>query len=163
MTFSKETGCSSSPGKRQNDSKRIETKNSVKAYGEERRIKHDDSYATARTWMEDRAQRFSVVASEGQLAFEERSSLFPVRRRSPWIRAWRGLHDRGGTGGSCQSAGNVCQLPGGSLRDRDSTVVVDRWLNTNWRFWGGIGRSYNLWQRNSSEDCSKMMRQLLDA
>lgn len=91
--------------------------------------------------MEDRAQRFSVVASKGQLASEERSSLFPVRRRSPWIRAWRGLHDRGGTGGSCQSAGNVCQLLGGSLRDRDSTVAVNRWLNTPLRTddFGGEG------------------------
>lgn len=80
--------------------------------------------------MEDRAQGIGVAVEEGQLASEERPRLFPVRRRGPWIRAWRGLHDRGGTGGSCQSLGNVCQLFGGSLRDRDSTVAVDRRLNT---------------------------------
>lgn len=131
------------------------------SFGEERiREREDDSHASARTRMEDGAQGIGVAVEEGQLASEERPRLFPVRRRSPWIRAWRGLHDRGGTGGSCQSLGNVCQLFGGSLRDRDSTVAVDRRLNTPRSNSPSLGRGWRarwwlrkpLGKRKSSEE-----------
>ncbi|XP_076239687.1 uncharacterized protein LOC143182533 [Calliopsis andreniformis] len=52
----------------------------------EDRPRHD-SYAAARAWMENRAEGLGPPVEEGQLASEDGSRLFPLRRRGPRIRA----------------------------------------------------------------------------
>lgn len=71
-----------------NGTRRVESNEKYRRrakFGGERREREreDDSHASARTRMEDRAQGIGVAVEEGQLASEERPRLFPVRRRGP--------------------------------------------------------------------------------